>query len=73
MDEYSSEEILEKVYAALKSKGYDPVSQVVGYIMSGDPSYVTAYHDARILITKREREELLEEILSEYLNTRTYN
>lgn len=62
----TAEEVLEKVYAALKAKGYDPVSQVVGYIMSGDPTYVTAYHGARNIITKVEREELLEEIMKEY-------
>ena len=65
--ELTAQEVLNQVYAALKIKGYDPVSQVVGYIMSGDPSYVTAYHGARNLITKVEREELLQEIMEGYM------
>ena len=65
--EYNAADILKEVYAALSKKGYDPVSQVVGYIMSGDPSYVTNYHGARNLITKVDREELLEEIMTEYM------
>lgn len=60
-------EVLEQVYAALQEKGYDPVNQVVGYIMSGDPSYVTAYNGARSLVTKVEREELLEELVNDYI------
>ena len=65
--ELTAQEVLNQVYAALKIKGYDPVSQVVGYIMSGDPSYVTAYHGARNLITKVDREELLQEIMEGYM------
>ena len=64
----SAREILEQVHAALKEKGYDPINQVVGYIMSGDPTYVTAYRGARALITKVDREELVEELLEAYIN-----
>ena len=55
------EEILEKVYEALAEKGYNPVNQIVGYIMSGDPTYITSYKNARSLIMKVERDELIEE------------
>ena len=59
----SVEEILEKVYLALKEKGYDPVNQMVGYIMSGDPTYITSHNNARSLIMKVERDELVEEVI----------
>ncbi|MFA0816436.1 MAG: IreB family regulatory phosphoprotein [Anaerofustis sp.] len=52
---------------ALDEKGYNPVNQIVGYIMSGDPTYITSYKDARSLIRKLDRDELLEEIVSYYL------
>jgi len=58
--------ILDDVYAALKEKGYNPVTQIVGYIMSGDPSYITSYNNARALIRKIERDELLEELVKAY-------
>ena len=61
------QEILEKVYLALKEKGYDPVNQMVGYIMSGDPTYITSYNNARSLIMKVERDELVEELLTQYI------
>ena len=57
-------DILEAVYIALTEKGYNPVNQIVGYIMSGDPTYVTSYKNARYLIMKVERDELLEELLN---------
>lgn len=60
-------EILEKVYFALKEKGYNPISQIVGYIMSGDPTYITSYNGARSLITKLERDEILEELVKVYI------
>ena len=60
-------EIVASVYEALKIKGYDPISQMVGYILSGDPTYITSYNGARGLITKIERDELLEELFKEYL------
>ena len=58
---------LEIVYAALKEKGYNPVTQIVGYILSGDPTYITSHKNARALIGKLERDELLEEMVREYL------
>ena len=64
-------EIILKVYVALKEKGYNPVNQIVGYILSGDPTYITSHKDARILISKLERDELLEEILIDYLENNT--
>ena len=62
-------DILEAVYIALTEKGYNPVSQIVGYIMSGDPTYVTSYKNARYLIMKVERDEILEEQLKNYIDT----
>ncbi len=61
-------EILTTVYEALKVKGYNPISQLVGYIMSGDPTYITSHNNARNLIIKIERDEILEELFKEYLN-----
>ena len=63
----SVREVLEKVYQALVEKGYNPVNQIVGYIMSGDPTYVTNYGGARTLISKVERDEILEELMTVYL------
>lgn len=60
-------EILESVYEALVEKGYNPISQLVGYVLSGDPTYVTNHNNARANITKIDRDELLEEILKFYL------
>jgi len=59
--------ILVNVYEALKDKGYNPLNQIVGYILSGDPTYITSHKNARSLITKLERDELLEEIVWFYL------
>ena len=56
------------VYEALKVKGYNPISQLVGYIMSGDPTYITSHNNARSIISKLERDEILEEIFRSYLN-----
>ena len=60
-------DILEIVYHALSEKGYNPVNQIVGYIMSGDPTYITSHNNARSLIMKVERDELVEEILKSYI------
>jgi len=60
-------DILIKVYEALEDKGYNPNNQIVGYILSGDPTYITSHMNARSLITKLERDELLEEIIWFYL------
>ncbi len=59
--------ILMEVSAALKEKGYNPVNQIVGYILSGDPTYITSHRNARIMIHKLERDELLEELVKDYL------
>ncbi|MCR5703093.1 MAG: IreB family regulatory phosphoprotein [Eubacterium sp.] len=64
------EEILEKVYAALAEKGYNPVNQIVGYVMSGDPTYITSHNNARSLIMKVERDELIEETVKYYINNK---
>ena len=56
-------EILKEVYEALVEKGYNPINQIVGYILSGDPTYITSHNDARNLIRKVERDELLEKIV----------
>ncbi|MDY2956985.1 MAG: IreB family regulatory phosphoprotein [Lachnospiraceae bacterium] len=63
----SVEDILQQVYIALKDKGYNPVNQMVGYIMSGDPTYITSYNNARSLIMKVERDELVEEVLKYFI------
>ena len=62
-------EVLEQVYTALKEKGYNPVTQIVGYIMSGDPTYITSHNNARSLIMKAERDELVTELLENYIKT----
>lgn len=59
--------ILEQVYDALEKKGYNPVNQLVGYLLSGDPAYITNYMDARSLIRRLERDELIEALVREYL------
>ena len=63
-------QVLEQVYQALTEKGYNPVNQIVGYIMSGDPTYITSHKNARSLIMKVERDEILEELLSVYIDAR---
>ena len=68
----SVEGILEQVYLALKEKGYNPVNQIVGYIMSGDPTYITSHKGARSMIMKVERDELVEELLTEYIKNRSW-
>lgn len=66
-DKTSVKEIMAEVYLALTEKGYNPVNQIVGYIMSGDPTYITSYKNARSLIMRIERDELVEEMLTEYI------
>lgn len=61
--------ILEEVYNALAEKGYNPVNQIVGYIMSGDPTYITSYKGARSLIMKAERDEIIEVLMDNYIET----
>jgi uncharacterized protein (UPF0297 family) len=61
-------EIMRKVYHALQEKGYSPITQIVGYILSGDPTYITSHRNARAIIGKMERDELLEELVRDYLS-----
>lgn len=65
---YDVRAIIDEVYDALAEKGYNPVSQVVGYIMSGDPTYITSYKNARSLIMKAERDEIIEVLFEDYIN-----
>ena len=64
--------VLDIVYNALEEKGYNPVNQMVGYIMSGDPTYITSHKNARSLIMKVERDELVEELLKEYIRNKSW-
>jgi uncharacterized protein (UPF0297 family) len=59
--------VLQEVYEALKEKGYNPINQLVGYLLSGDPAFITSYKNARSTIRKLERDELLEELVRVYL------
>jgi uncharacterized protein (UPF0297 family) len=59
--------ILREVFKALEEKGYNPINQIVGYLLSGDPAYITSHSNARNLIRKLERDELLEELLKNYI------
>ena len=63
----SPEQIIREVYQALKAKGYDPITQLVGYILSGDPTYITSYNQARSLIRRLERDDILEELVRSYV------
>lgn len=62
-------DVIRKVYHALTEKGYNPVNQIVGYVMSGDPTYITSHNGARSLIMKVERDEIMEELLNNYIKT----
>lgn len=61
-------EVMNEVVIALKDKGYEPISQIIGYILSGDPTYITSHNNARAIICKIERDELLEEMIKKYLD-----
>ena len=63
-----TKEILKEVYNGLKEKGYNPINQIVGYILSGDPTYITNHNGARNLIRKIERDELLKKMVKEYID-----
>jgi uncharacterized protein (UPF0297 family) len=70
-DRSSEEEIksvLTQVYNALSAKGYDPVSQLTGYLISGDPTYITSHHDARKLIREIDRDEIIIELIKSYID-----
>lgn len=62
-----TKEILKQVYDALKEKGYNPINQIVGYILSGDPTYITSHKNARNIIRTLERDELLEKLVKNYI------
>ncbi len=64
-------QILKYVYHALQAKGYDPITQIVGYLISGDPTYITSHNQARSMICRVERDELLEEVIRYYLSAQT--
>jgi len=66
-DKRSARDTLLSVYGAMREKGYDPVNQIVGYLLSGDPTYITSYNNARYLISRNERDELLEELVRAYV------
>ena len=68
--ELQVKDVLEIVFRALSEKGYNPVNQIVGYIMSGDPTYITSHNNARSLIMKAERDEIIEVLLENYIETR---
>ena len=65
-------DVIDVVYHALSEKGYNPVNQIVGYIMSGDPTYITSHRNARSLIMKVERDEVVEEILRAYIKNNSW-
>ena len=64
-----AKDIIDRVYAALTDQGYNPVNQIVGYIMSGDPTYITSHNGARSMIMKVERDELVDELLTSYIKS----
>ena len=63
----TTRDILMAVYNSMREKGYDPVNQIVGYLLSGDPTYITSYNNSRYLISRMERDELLEELVRCYV------
>ncbi len=67
-NDFKTKEIMKDVYKSLKEKGYNPTNQIVGYILSGDPTYITNHNGARNLIRRLERDELLEKMVKEYLD-----
>ncbi|MGX7083634.1 IreB family regulatory phosphoprotein [Facklamia languida] len=67
LNKYTVRESLEIVYNALEEKGYDPVNQIVGYLLSGDPAYIPRHKDARNLIRRHERDEIVEKLVEYYL------
>lgn len=66
-EENSPQEVILAVYEALQEKGYNPINQIVGYLLSGDPAYIPRHKNARSLIGKQERDELIEELVRAYL------
>ena len=70
--ELKVKDVLSTVYTAMAEKGYNPVNQIVGYIMSGDPTYITSYKGARSMIMKVERDEIVEELLRAYIRNKSW-
>ncbi|MCI6238906.1 MAG: IreB family regulatory phosphoprotein [Porcincola intestinalis] len=70
--ELKVKKVLELVYNAMTEKGYNPVNQIVGYIISGDPTYITSHKNARSMIMKVERDEIVEELLKEYIRNQSW-
>lgn len=66
-DKKTARDTLLTVYEAMQEKGYDPVNQIVGYLLSGDPTYITSHNNARYLISRIERDELVEELVRHYV------
>ena len=64
----SAKQIITTVYQSLKDKGHDPIMQIVGYLLSGDPTYITSYNNARSMIRRLERDEILEELVRSYID-----
>ncbi|HLR15636.1 MAG TPA: IreB family regulatory phosphoprotein [Bacillota bacterium] len=71
--DHNTKEVLFTVHDALKEKGYNPINQIVGYLLSGDPAYIPRYKDARNLIRKIERDEVIEELVRFYLKQQKEN
>ena len=69
-DDNQVQKILSHVHSALQAKGYNPVTQIAGYLLSGDPTYITSHQQARSMICRVERDEILEELVSYYLENR---
>lgn len=67
-NDYDVRDVIASVYVALTEKGYNPVNQIVGYLMSGDPTYITSHKGARSLIMRAERDEIIEVFLEDYIN-----
>ena len=66
----TAEQVLTRVYESMKEKGYNPINQIVGYLISGDPTYITSYNNARTDIRRLERDDLIEELVKEYLKAK---
>ena len=69
-DSRTAQHVLLTVYDSMREKGYDPVNQIVGYLISGDPTYITSYNNSRYLISRMERDELIEELVRFYVSHR---
>ena len=68
-DRTTARDAIETAFVAMREKGYDPVNQIVGYLLSGDPTYITGYKNARYLMMRVERDELIEELVRAYITT----